>query len=59
MALYSLGPLIGVYTVQRDNLDIFIIFIIGPVVGPVAGGFIAQTIGVKWVFIIIASKIRH
>jgi len=27
----------------------------GPVVGPVAGGFISQTIGVKWVFIIIAS----
>jgi len=57
MALYSLGPLIGMYTVQRDNLERFNIFIVGPVVGPVAGGFIAQTIGVKWVFIIIASKI--
>lgn len=27
---------------------------LGPVVGPVAGGFIAQTVGVKYVFIAIA-----
>ena len=26
----------------------------GPVAGPIAGGFIAQSIGLKWVFIIIA-----
>lgn len=25
----------------------------GPVIGPIAGGFIAETIGFKWVFIII------
>lgn len=24
--------------------------------GPIAGGFIAQTIGIKWVFIVIASS---
>jgi len=30
--------------------------ILGPVIGPVAGGFITQTIGIKWVFIVIASK---
>ncbi|KAK7437926.1 hypothetical protein VKT23_018361 [Stygiomarasmius scandens] len=29
--------------------------LIGPAIGPVAGGFIAQTIGEKYVFIIIAS----
>lgn len=28
--------------------------LIGPSVGPIAGGFIAQTIGFKWVFIVIA-----
>ena len=28
--------------------------LIGPSVGPVAGGFIAQTIGFKWIFIVIA-----
>lgn len=27
----------------------------GPAIGPVAGGFITQSIGVKWVFIVIAS----
>ncbi|KAF8068731.1 multidrug resistance protein 4 [Lyophyllum atratum] len=26
----------------------------GPAIGPVAGGYIAQTIGIKWVFIVIA-----
>ncbi|KAH9478470.1 Efflux pump radE [Psilocybe cubensis] len=28
--------------------------LLGPAIGPVAGGFITQTIGVKWVFIVIA-----
>ncbi len=28
--------------------------LIGPSVGPVAGGFIAETIGFKWIFIVIA-----
>ena len=27
----------------------------GPAIGPVAGGFIAQNLGIKWVFIVIAS----
>jgi MFS family permease len=30
--------------------------LLGPAIGPVAGGYIAETIGVKWVFIIIASE---
>ncbi|KAF5344334.1 hypothetical protein D9758_013246 [Tetrapyrgos nigripes] len=29
--------------------------LIGPVIGPVAGGFIAQSVGPKWVFIVIAA----
>ncbi|PPQ86625.1 hypothetical protein CVT25_006809 [Psilocybe cyanescens] len=28
--------------------------LLGPAIGPVAGGFITQSIGVKWVFIVIA-----
>lgn len=28
--------------------------LIGPSVGPVAGGFIAETVGFKWIFIVIA-----
>jgi len=27
--------------------------LIGPVVGPIAGGYISETIGIKWIFIII------
>ena len=29
--------------------------LIGPAVGPIAGGFIAETIGFKWIFIIVAG----
>jgi hypothetical protein len=28
----------------------------GPVVGPIAGGFIAQTVGIKYVFVTIAGE---
>ena len=28
--------------------------LLGPSIGPVAGGFIAETIGFKWIFIVIA-----
>lgn len=53
MALYSVGPLIGPFSTrsleQHSNL------ISGPAVGPVAGGFIAQTVGMKYVFIVIAG----
>lgn len=30
---------------------------VGPAIGPVAGGFIAQSLGIKWVFIILASML--
>ena len=42
----SVSPLPG----QCISLQMFA----GPVAGPIAGGFIAQSIGLKWVFIIIA-----
>lgn len=54
MALYSLGPLIGKLS-SLDNVCLSLsMFVAGPVIGPIAGGFIAQSIGVKWVFIIVA-----
>ena len=56
MALYVLGPLFGTYIIARD---IFLIPLsrAGPVLGPIAGGFITENLGgVKWVFIIIASS---
>ncbi|KAF8967302.1 multidrug resistance protein 4 [Flammula alnicola] len=43
---------------ERDRAAAAALFslgpLIGPVVGPVTGGFIAQTVGIKWVFIVIA-----
>ncbi|KAG2056449.1 multidrug resistance protein 4 [Suillus hirtellus] len=42
MALYSIGPMLG------DSL-------IGPAIGPVIGGFIAESIGVQYVFYVIAA----
>lgn len=55
MAIYNLGPLIGTSTdtslsPMSDQLPL-----LGPAMGPIAGGFIAQTVGVKWVFIVISS----
>ena len=29
--------------------------LIGPAVGPIAGGFITETVGFKWVFIVISA----
>lgn len=61
MALYSLGPLVGMLFQAPFFAPVFLRRSewLGPVVGPVAGGFIAQTIGVKWVFIVIASTWSH
>ncbi|PFH49928.1 hypothetical protein AMATHDRAFT_146557 [Amanita thiersii Skay4041] len=43
---------------ERDRASAMAVFslgpLVGPAVGPIAGGFIAQTIGIKWVFIVIA-----
>ena len=52
MSLYSLGPLIG--KSSSRTMYIFLKTFAGPVVGPIAGGFITQSIGLKWVFIVIA-----
>jgi hypothetical protein len=30
--------------------------VLGPALGPVAGGFIAEKLGIKWVFIVLASS---
>ncbi|KAG6916742.1 hypothetical protein DXG01_005562 [Tephrocybe rancida] len=43
---------------ERDRASAMALFtlgpLIGPAVGPIAGGFIAQTVGIKWVFVVIA-----
>ncbi|KAF8817134.1 multidrug resistance protein 4 [Phlegmacium glaucopus] len=44
---------------ENDRASAMAVYTLGPligspVVGPIAGGFIAQTVGVKWVFIVIA-----
>lgn len=34
--------------------------LLGPALGPIAGGFLAQTVGVKYIFITIAGMpFRH
>jgi MFS family permease len=55
MALYSLGPLFG--TLFQLGCDDSLMLYLGPVIGPVAGGYIAETIGVKYVFVVIAGEI--
>lgn len=56
MALYILGPLFGTYYIIGTG-DILLIPLYrpGPILGPIAGGFITQHLGVEWVFIVIAS----
>ncbi|KAF9051365.1 multidrug resistance protein 4 [Panaeolus papilionaceus] len=43
---------------ERDRASAMAIFslgpLLGPALGPIAGGFITQTVGIKWVFIVIA-----
>ncbi|TFK72092.1 multidrug resistance protein 4 [Pluteus cervinus] len=52
------GGSVGDLFSERDRASAMALYslgpLIGPVVGPIAGGFIAQTIGTKWVFIILA-----
>ncbi|KAL4251166.1 MFS transporter superfamily protein [Abortiporus biennis] len=44
---------------ERDRATAMAIYslgpLLGPAIGPIAGGFIAQTIGFKYVFVVIAS----
>ncbi|KAJ4473061.1 multidrug resistance protein 4 [Lentinula aciculospora] len=53
------GGSIGDLFSERDRASAMAIYslgpLIGPAVGPVAGGFIAETIGAKYVFIVIAA----
>jgi multidrug resistance protein len=52
------GGSIGDLFCERDRASAMAAYtlgpLLGPVIGPIAGGFIAQTIGTKWVFIVIA-----
>ena len=54
MSLYALGSLVGT-NAWLILLHKPLILFSGPAVGPIAGGYIVQTVGVKWVFIAIAS----
>ena len=31
--------------------------VLGPAIGPVAGGFITEKLGIKWVFIVLAGSL--
>jgi len=52
------GGSVGDLFSERDRAPAMAVWSLGPllspVVGPIAGGYIAQNIGVKWVFILIA-----
>lgn len=52
------GGVIGDMFSEHDRATAMSIFTLGPLlgpsIGPVAGGFIAETIGFKWIFIVIA-----
>ena len=54
MSLYALASLVGTNALLI-LLHTPLILFLGPAVGPIAGGFIIQTVGVEWVFIVIAS----
>ena len=58
MALYTFGPLLGMLQMMTiscilkpNNL------VLGPAIGPVAGGFITERLGIKWVFIVLAGSL--
>jgi MFS family permease len=58
MAIYVLGPIVGT---DDSRFMIFATPLIGPylylvpVIAPIAGGFITQAIGIKYVFIVMAA----
>ena len=57
MALYNFGPLLGMLYCHALCSVVFwkqTIFL-GPALGPVAGGYIAEKLGIKWVFIVLAG----
>ncbi|KAF8637929.1 hypothetical protein AX17_002550 [Amanita inopinata Kibby_2008] len=53
------GGSIGDLFSERDRASAMAVYslgpLIGPVVGPIGGGFIAQAVGIKYVFIVIAG----
>jgi multidrug resistance protein len=44
---------------ERDRASAMAVYtlcpLFGPVIGPIAGGYIAQSLGIKWVFIVITA----
>lgn len=56
----ALGPgSISDMFAEKDRASAMAIYTMGPLagpaIGPIAGGFITQSVGIKWVFIVIAS----
>lgn len=57
MALYTFGPLLGVLRCCTLHLLVFWARgFLGPAIGPVAGGFITEKLGIKWVFIVLSGS---
>ena len=57
MALYTFGPLLGVLQFCTPQFVVFSCsLVLGPAIGPVAGGFITEKLGIKWVFIVLAGS---
>ena len=56
MSIYTLGPLIGSFVCPISVIPFLMISKKGPVVGPIAGGYIVQTVGIKYIFITIAGQ---
>ncbi|KAK5157613.1 hypothetical protein LTR04_005399 [Oleoguttula sp. CCFEE 6159] len=61
MAIWALGPLLGsspftrnVRRTKKTDLQC-----VGPVLGPVAGGYLCQAKGWRWVFYLIAIMVRR
>lgn len=52
------GGSVGDLFDERDRAAAMAVYnvgpLIGPALGPVAGGFIAESIGLRWIFIVIA-----
>jgi hypothetical protein len=47
MALYTFGPLLGMLRTMFSCILKANNFVLGPVIGPIAGGFLAEKLGIK------------
>lgn len=55
MALYSIGPMIGESYPVLPCVTFTEVHTQGPAIGPIMGGFIAESVGVLYVFYVIAA----